>query len=193
MTPRFDDYEDRILSLPADPTASDVTSDDFLLTREGHLEVFCARLHGITPNARVVIVGLTPDKSQMVAAFREARRLLREGSRQLHSTSALRYPVLIEGSNYRGSPQIGRSPLLTEIVTINLPYELKQLPNALIVPLGKAVEGALALIGFGESPRLLKGFPHPSGANGHRTKQSKAEYQRLRSAVRAWYPPAAGA
>ena len=80
MTPRFDDYEDRILSLPADPTASDVTSDDFLLAREGHLEVFYAPLHGITPNARVVIVGLTPGKSQMVAAFREARRLLREGS-----------------------------------------------------------------------------------------------------------------
>ena len=241
MTPCFDDYEDRILSLPADPTASDVIRDDFLLAGEGHLDVFYAPLHGITPDARVIIVGLTPGKSQMVAAFREARRLLREGSRppflfreigrrisfggpmrknltqmldkigvadrlgldtsaelfgdashQLHSTSALRYPVLIEGSNYRGSPQIGRSPLLTEIVSANLPYELKQLPNALIVPLGKAVEGALALIGFGESPRLLKGFPHPSGANGHRTKQFKAEYQRLRSVVRAWDPPTPG-
>ena len=72
--------------------------------------------------------------------------LFGDASHQLHSTSALRYPVLIEGSNYRGSPQIGRSPLLTEIVSANLPYELKQLPNALIVPLGKAVEGALALI-----------------------------------------------
>ena len=118
--------------------------------------------------------------------------LFGDASRQLHSTSALRYPVLIEGSNYRGSPKIGRSPLLSEIVTINLPYERKQLPNALIVPLGKTVEGALALIGFGESPRLLKGFPHPSGANGHRTNQFKAEYQRLRGAVCAWDPPAAG-
>ena len=154
MTPRFGNYEDRILSLPANATVSDVTSSDFLLAREGHLEVFYAPLHGITADARVVIVGLTPGKSQMVAAFREARRLLREGSRppflfreigrrisfggpmrknltqmldnigvadrlgldtsaelfgdashQLHSTSALRYPVLIEGSNYRGSPE----------------------------------------------------------------------------------------
>ena len=177
----------------------------------------------------------------MVAAFREARRLLREGlrppclfreigrlisfaglmrknlvqmldqigvadrlgldtttelfgdaSHQLHSTSALRYPVLIDRSNYHGSPTIGRSPLLTEIVSINLPYELKQLPNALIVPLGKAVEDALTLIGFDESPRLLKGFPHPSGANGHRTKRFRSEYQRLRSAVRTWIPLAAG-
>ena len=138
-------------------------------------------------------LGQITDASPIVPGLDTSEELLREGSRQLHSTSALRYPVLIEGSNYRGSPKIGRSPLLTEIVSINLPYELKQLPNALIVPLGKAVEGALALIGFGESPRLLKGFPHPSGANGHRTKQFKAEYQRLRSAVRAWYPPAAGA
>ena len=81
MTPCFDDYEDRILSLPADPTASDVIRDDFLLAGEGHLDVFYAPLHGITPDARVIIVGLTPGKSQMVAAFREARRLLREGSR----------------------------------------------------------------------------------------------------------------
>ena len=50
MTPRFDDYEDRILSLPADPSASDVTSDDFLLARKGRLEVFYAPLHGITPD-----------------------------------------------------------------------------------------------------------------------------------------------
>ena len=70
MTPRFDDYEDRILSLPPDPTASDVIRDDFLLAGEGHLDVFYAPLHGITPDARVIIVGLTPGKSQMVAAFR---------------------------------------------------------------------------------------------------------------------------
>ena len=174
--------------------------------------MFYAPLHGITPDARVVIVGLTPGKSQMVAAFREARRLLREGSRppflfreirrrisfggpmrknltqmldkigvadrlgldtsaelfgdasrQLHSTSALRYPVLIEGSNYRGSPKIGRSPLLTEIVTINLPYELKQLPNALIVPLGQGRGGRAGSHRIRRIAEAPQGIPAPLG------------------------------
>ena len=242
ISPRFADYEHKIRSLPADPTASDVSRDDFLLAREGRLEVFYAPLHGATSAAQIVIIGLTPGQSQMVAAFREARRLLHEGSRpprlfreisrriafagtmrtnlvamldrigvadrlrldtcvdlfgvashRLHSTSALRYPVFFEGSNYRGSPRIRRSRLLTDIVNTNLPSELEQFPAALIVPLGKAVEEALDVAGFGELPRILEGFPHPSGANGHRIKQFKSEYRRLRNAVRAWTPLTTGA
>lgn len=81
ITPRFADYEHKIRNLSADPTASDVTGHDFLLAREGCLEVFYAPLHGITPGAQVVIIGLMPGRSQMVAAFREARRLLHERSR----------------------------------------------------------------------------------------------------------------
>ena len=105
--------------------------------------------------------------------------LFDDASHQFHSRFALRHPVLIDGSNYRGSPKIGRSPLLTAIVSPNLPSELRQSPDALIVPLGKAVEEALALVGFGESPRTLKGFPHPSGDNGHRIKQFVVDARRL--------------
>ena len=237
ITPRFDDYKEHILSLPADPSPLDVAREAFLLAREGRLAVFYAPLHAITPNARVVIVGLTPGRSQMVAAFQEARRLLRDGwhpphlfqeirrrmafkgsmrtnlvhmldrigvanrlglgtsanlfgnaSHHLHSTSALRYPVFVDGRNYSGSPKIWQSPLLTRIVTANLPFELEQAPDAFIVPLGKAVEDALALVGFRDSPRTLTGFPHPSGANGHRVKQFRSERQRLQRAVHAWHP-----
>ena len=52
--------------------------------------------------------------------------------------------------------------------------EIKKLPNVLIIPLGKAVEEVLE---FMISENLLRreqclfGFPHPSGANGHRRKQ----------------------
>ena len=51
------------------------------------------------------------------------------------------------------------------MTTANLPQELEQLPDALIVPLGRAVEGALAYLGFDGSRRMLRGFPHPSGGN----------------------------
>ena len=91
--------------------------------------------------------------------------LFGDASHRLHSMSALRYSVSFEGNNYRGSPRIRRSRLLTDIVNTNLPAELEQVPNALIVPLGRAVEEGLDVAGFGESPRILKGFPHPSGTN----------------------------
>ena len=241
ITPRFADFEHKLRALPADLTEIDVVGDDFLLAREGPLEVFYAPLHGVTPDAEIVIVGLTPGRSQMLATFREARRLLHDGwhppqlfgevrhritfggtmrtnlirmldrigvaerleletcadlfgsaSRLLHSTSALRYPVFFKGNNYRGAPKIGNSKLLSNIVKNNLPNTLKRFPNAQIVPLGRAVEEGLQVAGVGESSRILKGFPHPSGANGHRIKQFKSEYRRLRSAVSKWKPLSAG-
>ena len=112
--------------------------------------------------------------------------LFERASDHVHSTSALRYPVLRERRNYSGSPKVESSRLLTEMTTANLPQELEQLPDALIVPLGRAVEGALGYLGFDGSRRTLRGFPHPSGGNGHRVAQFKSEYPQLRRAVRAW-------
>ncbi len=235
MTPSFDDYVEKIRFLPPVPEESDVLDDRFLLGREGRLEAFYAPLHGVTANARIAIVGLTPGLSQMLLAFRVARTLLVEGWRppeifgeirrqmafagtmrsnliamldrlgvaerldlpstatlfesasgQLHTTSALRYPVLRKRRNYSGSPKVENSRLLTEMTTANLPHELEKLPDALIVPLGRAVEGALAYLGLDGSRRMLRGFPHPSGGNGHRVAQFKSEYRQLRRAVRAW-------
>ena len=114
--------------------------------------------------------------------------LFEDAANQLHSTSALRYPVLIDGENYHGFPKIRNSWLLTGMIHTNLRAELSQFPDALIVPLGKAVEDALVCIGCSDSPLTLTGFPHPSGANGHRVKQFNSEYPRLRAAVDAWSP-----
>ncbi len=90
MTPSFDDYEEKIRSLPPVPKASDVLNARFLLGREGRLEAFYAPLHGVTANARVVIAGLTPGLSEMLLTFREARPLLAEGWRpsQISTRSA---------------------------------------------------------------------------------------------------------
>ena len=122
--------------------------------------------------------------------FRCAQRPLSVGQRRwtggvlLHSTSALRYPVLKDRRNYRGSPRVETSRLLSEMMTANLPHELEQLPDALIIPLGRSVEGALAYLGLDRSRRMLRGFPHPSRANGHRVAQFKREYQQLCRTVR---------
>ena len=112
--------------------------------------------------------------------------LFDEASNLLHSTSALRYPVTRDRGNYRGSPSVRNSRLLTNLAAANLPPELESLPDAMIVPLGRAVEQALDHLGFARSPRVLHGFPHPSGGNGHRVSQFKSEYRQLRRAVQNW-------
>ena len=119
---------------------------------------------------------------------RTTAELFGSASNLLHATFALRYPVFIGTRNYSGSPKIRRSHLLTDLLTANLPAELEKVPDALIVPLGKAVEEALGVIGMAEAERTLQGFPHPSGANGHRVKQFQRERSRLREVVGALNP-----
>ena len=235
MTPRFDDYEKKIRSLPADPADSDILRPRFLLAREGTLEAFYAPLHGVTAEADLVIVGLSPGMSQTLLAFREARKLLRDGEKapdifneirrriafagtmrrnlvtmldeigvarrlelpstaalfdhasgRLHSTSAFRYPVFKNRKNYSGSPKVENSALLSTLARTNLPAELELLPDAVVVPLGRAVEATLAHLRLDRGHNVLWGFPHPSGGNGHRIAQFKSEYDRLRKAVRKW-------
>lgn len=69
-------------------------------------------------------------------------------SRRLHSTSVLRYPVLKNRQNYAGSPKVANSPMLSDTARASLPAELEQLADPVVVPLGRAVEAALAHLGL---------------------------------------------
>jgi len=93
----------------------------------------------------------------------------------LHSTSVIRYPVFNGTKNYTGNnPRLVKSQFLMRFVKQILAPELESIPNAVIVPLGKSAEEVLTFL-EGEkrirSEYWLKGFPHPSGANGHRVRQ----------------------
>lgn len=102
-------------------------------------------------------------------------RLFDERRELLHTTALLRYPVFLSGANYNGSrPPLLGTPSLREAA---LRYAREELPlwkPALVIPLGRTVEGTLRLLvrdgGLKES-QCLWGFPHPSGANGHRHRQ----------------------
>jgi hypothetical protein len=76
-----------------------------------------------------------------------------------HLTSALRYPVFVNGENYNGTPDMLRTPILLRMVETYLAEEARSLPNTLWLPLGSKPAAAL---------RHLDGLPHPSGANGER-------------------------
>jgi hypothetical protein len=220
----FDRYAPVIARLPAGRlTPRELLTDAFLLEREGELSIYYVPFERLNPDARVMLIGITPRFTQMRIAYETARdglngglsedevlrrvdeeasfagsmrtnlnrmlddlglsamlgidstdELFREEAHLLHSTSALRNPVFVRGQNYTGSaPPIARSPLLRRIIIEILGAELASVPSAILVPLGGAVERALQLLiseGLVERERCCLGFPHPSGANGHRVR-----------------------
>ena len=92
---------------------------------------------------------------------------------RVHFTSALRYPVFVNGANYNGTPDLLRTPLLRDMAETFLAEEVRALPGALWLPLGPKPTAALRhLVARGVLPadRLLEGMPHPSGANAERIK-----------------------
>ena len=90
----------------------------------------------------------------------------------VHFTSALKYPVLVGGANYSGrQPAMTRDARLLAELERWLPEELAQIDRPLIVPLGESVAGAidhLANRGAIDAQHVLRGLPHPSGANAER-------------------------
>ena len=109
----------------------------------------------------------------------------------IHTTSAIRYPAFVDGRNYTGhDPAIDVHPLLCSFIDDVLAPELEALPGALIIPLGKAVDAALhRLTTYGrlDPARWVTGFPHPSGANGHRHRQFADRREHLTDQIARWF------
>jgi hypothetical protein len=104
----------------------------------------------------------------------------------LHTVSLIPYSVFVKGVNYSGhTPKLIKSEFLMKYVYENFIEELKQLDNAdnvLIIPLGRAVEEVLyklAEFGIIKGNQILKGFPHPSGANANRVVQLRENKERM--------------
>lgn len=92
-------------------------------------------------------------------------------SQKVHFTSALRFPVLVNGNNYSGQPSMTATPILRRCLERYLQEEALALGEAVWVPLGpRATEGIEWLVREGviEKAMVLKGLPHPSGANAER-------------------------
>jgi hypothetical protein len=117
--------------------------------------------------------------------------LFAERSDVLHSTSALRYPVFKAGKNYSGQhPKPVGHPFLRAMLERLCAPELARVPNALIVPLGKATEEGLEYLtslGQLEQRRWLRGFPHPSSANAHRKAEFSRAKEELEWQVESWF------
>lgn len=108
----------------------------------------------------------------------------------LHSTSIIKYPVFNNGKNYTGSTP---SPLKSEILWKQIEKlfipEISEFKGKLIIPLGKSVSEILSKIQSENklnSNFILNGFPHPSGANGHRAKQFESNKESMKKIIKEW-------
>ena len=89
----------------------------------------------------------------------------------VHFTSALRYPVFVDGENWSGRPDALRIPSMRDWLLTYLGEELRSLHGALLVPLGPKVSALLNYLanqGIVDRSTILDGLPHPSGANAER-------------------------
>ncbi|KAB8136225.1 hypothetical protein F9U64_10440 [Gracilibacillus oryzae] len=116
--------------------------------------------------------------------------LFAENRSTLHTTSMIKYPVFYKGKNYTGhQPKLANSDLLSSYSYHLFAKEIRTLPSSsLIIPLGKRVEAVIAeLKQQGKITQVcLQGFPHPSGANGHRITQFNKNKNSLLETVANW-------
>ncbi|WP_102263039.1 hypothetical protein [Mesobacillus jeotgali] len=109
----------------------------------------------------------------------------------LHTTSLIPYAVFINGKNYTGhSPKIMKNKLLTSFLAEYFMPQAAVLQNSLIVPLGKGVEEIIAdytRAGIINENNVLSGFPHPSGANGHRLHQFNNNKEKMKRKINDFF------
>jgi uracil-DNA glycosylase len=218
----FDHMAAVLTQIPPILREADTLRPELTLVDDGPLSLYYCPFDFVNPDAKVVIVGITPGLRQMFLSCQEAQRALFEGlsgddvlrracavgsfagvmrtnlitmldgiglnthlglkttgelftnrPELLHSTSAILYPVFNNGKNYSGSPSPETFPLLRAFLDQVLANELAMIPDAVVIPLGKTVSDALHREtdqGNIRPDRCLFDFPHPSGANGHRTR-----------------------
>lgn len=113
--------------------------------------------------------------------------LFEDNENLLYSTALLGYPVFVSGNNYNGhSPPLLKVPFLRKWAVDSLSHELAQMDFPLIIPLGKAVEEVVRTLsdeGIVDHRQCLWGFPHPSGANGHRRKHFAEAFNQLKETI----------
>lgn len=114
--------------------------------------------------------------------------LFKKHSDLIHSTSAFRYPVFFKGQNYTGhKPKWHKVPILRHAIEDQLSTELSCVPDAVIIPLGKAVDETLTHLSNMKKldpKRCLFGFPHPSGVNAHRIEQYQKQKRELKKRLK---------
>lgn len=109
---------------------------------------------------------------QQLLGIASCASLFDSHSHLVHYTSALRYPVFVNGENYSGTPSMLNRRTLRQQIDQHLAEEVRQLgSDCVYVPLGPKVAEVFQHLqqqGLLRSEQILDGLPHPSGANAER-------------------------
>lgn len=112
--------------------------------------------------------------------------LFDEASHLVYTTSILPHAVFFNQQNFNGSrPNILKTDMLLEYVKNNFIKDITRIENPLIIPLGVNVSKVLDHLFINK--HTLKGFPHPSGSNGHRHKQFKENLQEMKRQMENYF------
>lgn len=180
----MDDLNDRadIIFVGATPgftQAVEATKTVRKLARAGASVEFAAKAAKETASFKGLrtTMGALMDACHLNRVFEvaECEVLFASSAHRVHSTSALRYPVLKKGKNFSGDKRVMLRKEMRTMVERHLVPELAALPNAWIVPFGAcslAVLDDLTARGLVDERRVLGGVLHPSGQqrNRHRVQ-----------------------
>jgi len=123
--------------------------------------------------------------------LRSCRALFDGRPELLSATFAIPHAVFVRtpgrpGRNYSGAPPLHGHPLLSAFAVQVLAANAAMAPAALVIPMGNPALLATRMAGL-DPRRVVEGFPHPSGANGHRLADFRARRAAMRATVRAWF------
>ncbi|MFE8699348.1 hypothetical protein ACFYKX_01795 [Cytobacillus sp. FJAT-54145] len=109
----------------------------------------------------------------------------------VQTTSVLPYPVFYNGKNYNGStPNILKTELLKKQIDTYTAKEIGKLPDPLIIPLGVNVSTVFDYLvsqQIVKKESIVKGFPHPSGGNGHRHRQFAENKELMKMQLKEYF------
>ncbi len=243
MKKYLEEYIEIIKKLPLKEryTREDIINEDFLIERNGYIEIYYSPHNEyVNHKAKILVVGITPGFQQMSTAINTARvciekqepienirykckvagrfsgamrkniitmlddidldkvlniescrELFEEEDYLLHTISLVPYPIFIKGKNYSGhSPKLIKNDFLMSYVYENFISELENLEELLIIPLGRAVEEVFEVLIDKKTinrNQIVKGFPHPSGANVNRIIQLEENKLAMTRTIREWF------
>ena len=170
------------------------TSRDLLLAGESDAAI-CARVKYQAsfagPIRRFLLAMLDAIGIPRALGIPASAALYAERADLLQTSAVVRHPVFIGGADWTGhTPPVRGNPLLRRYLWEVMLPELRAVPDALILSLGKCASDALDTLVAAESldpARCLIGLPHPSGANGHRHAQFAQVREAATAQVAAWF------
>ncbi|MTW84840.1 hypothetical protein F3157_04105 [Virgibacillus dakarensis] len=120
-----------------------------------------------------------------------AAELFGDANHLLHTTGLIPYPVFYKNKNYTGStPDLLANNILSRYVMECFVNDAARLKKPVIIPLGVTVAKVLSHLAaksLFDDTYLLTGFPHPSGANGHRHRQFALNKERMRKKLAVYF------